>query len=953
MATAATLSMYVPQCSSNRRTSVPSLSLEDLLESFDVVNNAIKHDDDTQTMRRASSMLSEALQNDLTNTLETGVLSASHCELLSKITAEARSVNGSAHKAEQFYEQLKAASTDVLCQTPTVLNTLLNCHAKCYDGTAARAARILAEAVEAKFAVDAVTYNTAINVLAKCSDGSAARAYHVLHRMRQEGVRPNLVTFNSVIDAQGRRRDGSAQRALQVLSEMMQDRDIKPDLSTFTSVINLQARLDDGSAAAAFKVLDQMRNAGIPPNTIILNSVIDAQAKRSDGKSKVALLVLDAMRAATQQDVKPNVVTYTSAIDCCAKCDDGDGKMAVELLEELTTMGLAPNHVTYGTAINCQAKRGSARMASAILKKMLATKVHTTVVAFNSVLHANAKCDDGSATEALLVLESMKSTNITPNIITYTSAIDCQAKKSDGLAETAAQLLEEAVQRGLRPDTVTFTAVLDAQAKRKDGCPKRASAILDMMMTSEIGCKPNHIHFNSALNACANARPSDIRTAEHILASAASALKPNNYTLSALLRCCAFSEPPQPDLAAKLFREYGRQIQVNDHVERALRLAVPEHTATELFRAVGHTPRRRSSTNNYAYQGSTRGNATMRRPSASWRTYNTATIGGRPRSSHCDSYVSSSSSHEYHSGASSDEEPPSSYKDYQQRRRVSTSSRKHSAADHFQSWRAGANPPSVATDATTSGYSSGSTSSPASSPPNRRHSFAMAAGPRRGSTTSNNSTGGRSARKSSSFGDSLEEASRLIHEVASTTGTERRNSLAGIHATEMANSPSLSQQARAGLTNALTGTSQTPTTGPALPVERGTSLSLQSAKPARRRMSLAEKVRAIKANAGVGAGGEALAASSASDVECSTSDDVTSGSPLASPISHCRSTHCADTTELLSPEFFSGSGTPDALLPDRSFAEQRIVRKPSAPDGTRGFGDRRRSSMLSQVVCAQ
>lgn len=888
------------------------------------------------------------------------ILSATHCELLSKITAEARAMNGSARKAELVYEQLKAINTDVLGRTPTVLNTLLDCHAKCQDGTAAGAARILAEAIEANFAVDTVTYNTAINVLAKCSDGSAARAFQVLHRMRQEGTRPNLVTFNSVIDAQGRRRDGSAQRALRVLSEMMADHDITPDLSTFTSVINLQARLDDGSAAAAFKVLDQMRNAGIPPNTIILNSVIDAQAKRSDGKAKVALLVLDAMRAAAQRDVKPNVVTYTSAIDCCAKCDDGDGRTAVDLLEEMTAMGLVPNHVTYGTAINCQAKRGSARMASAILKKMIATKVCTTVVAFNSVLHANAKCDDGSATEALLILESMKSLNVTPNIITYTSAIDCQAKKSDGHAETAAQLLEEAVQRGLRPDTVTFTAVLDAQAKRKDGCAKRASAILDMMMDSEIGCKPNHIHFNSALNACANARPSDIRTAEHILASAASALKPNNYTLSALLRCCAFSDPPQPDLAAKLFREYGQQIQVNDHVERALRLAVPETVANDLFRAVGHIPRRRSSTNNYAHQGGNSGSQgqTMRRPSASWRTYSPASIGGRPRSMQSDSIATSLSSNEYHRGTSSDEETQSNHGERQQRRRVSTSARSSLSTDRHQSWRACANPPSAATDASTSGYSSGSGSSPVSSPPNRRHSNAFAPPPgitlaaqRTSTPRTVDAVGTRGTRKSSSFGESLEEASRMIQEVSTTAGTERRNSLAGIHASEMESSPSLSLQALAGLTNALTGTPQTSTPGPASAESSGCGtppLSPLATKPASRRMSLAEKVRAIKATAGVGAGGES-SLSSASDTESSTGEEI-SPKPLRST---SRSADSTDSTELLSPDFFSGGCTPDALLPDRSFADKNIIRKPSGPDGTRGFGERRRSSMLSQVVCAK
>jgi len=210
-----------------------------------------------------------------------------------------------------------------------------------------------------------------------------------------------------------------------------------------------------------------------------------------------------------------------------------------------------------------------------------------------------------------------------------------------------------------------------------------------------------------------------------------------------------------------------------------------------------------------------------------------------------------------------------------------------------------------------------------------------------------------------SFGESLEEASRLIQEVAMNPGTsERRSSLAGIHALELASAESLSAHTVAGLTNALTGSSphqngsgydgnaikipvQTTPTSPSMPPAPPTSTSTAPT----RRLSLAEKVKAIKANAGVGAGGDS-SSFSLSDTD-SSEDQPTK-------------------VELLSPEFFKSSSGGDVgtshswvsfasplnqqqqplqQYPDKM--DKNVIRKPDAPDGSRGFGERRRSSVMT------
>jgi pentatricopeptide repeat protein len=423
-----------------------------------------------------------------------------------------------------------------------------------------------------------------------------------------------------------------------------------PDVAMFTTAINMQARSrSDGSARGALQILARMKASGCAPTAVTLNSVIDAQSKQADGSAKIAVTILDAMRRSTIAEVRPTVVTYTSVIDCQAKCADGDGRTAVALLEEMITEGVEPNHMTFGCCMNAQAKRGSARMASSILRRMTDRGLVPSYKQFNAVLDAQAKCADGSAREALEVLADMKRLGGRPNGVSYSTAIDAQAKKPDGSAAAAARLFEELVADGFQPDTVTFAGVIDSQAKCADGSAEVAAAIVDKMSAV---LTPNLVHFNSALNACANQRPAAPELAARILAQmVARRMVPTQYTMSALLRCAGFAQPAQPELARQWFAEFAAGLdEVNDHVARALRGAVGDQAATELIGAAGHvepqpTNRRNSSVSPpLRRRGSSRPSLSLspppveRRPStnrasdaSSWR--GAATVERRPSSS--------------------------------------------------------------------------------------------------------------------------------------------------------------------------------------------------------------------------------------------------------------------------------------------------------------------------------
>lgn len=167
----------------------------------------------------------------------------------------------------------------------------------------------------------------------------------------------------------------------------------------------------------------------------------------------------------------------------------------------------------------------------------------------------------------------------------YNAEIAAQAKADNGSAKRAALLLHELLGLGLKPEVHTFTAVLNAVAKRPDGTAELAYAILQKMTPF---CKPNQIHFNATLNACANQRPAAIGIASKVLdESLAAGFRPTSYSLSALLRAAAFAEGgPRRDLARSWFTAHATPAAINNHVVRALRRAVGDYEADELIAAV-------------------------------------------------------------------------------------------------------------------------------------------------------------------------------------------------------------------------------------------------------------------------------------------------------------------------------------------------------------------------------
>jgi pentatricopeptide repeat protein len=187
-----------------------------------------------------------------------------------------------------------------------------------------------------------------------------------------------------------------------------------------------------GSVEQSLVLLQNVKDAGIPLETIIYNAAISACEK--GGRADVALELLREMQ---QAGIPPDTITYSAAISACEKGGRADDALA--LLREMQQAGIPPNTITYSAAISACEK-------------------------------------GGRADDALALLREMQQAGIWPDIITYSAAIS--ACQQANLHQKTQQLIDAAIEGGIYRKSVGYTkntlnfhtkAVYADPDKRSDG----------------------------------------------------------------------------------------------------------------------------------------------------------------------------------------------------------------------------------------------------------------------------------------------------------------------------------------------------------------------------------------------------------------------------------------------------------------------------------------------------
>jgi pentatricopeptide repeat protein len=144
---------------------------------------------------------------------------------------------------------------------------------------------------------------------------------------------------------------------------------------------------------------------------------------------------------------------------------------------------------------------------------------------------------------------------------------------------SAVRQFEAMVAKGLEPDVITYNSVINAYAQSGDS----ASAVRQFEAMVAKGLEPDVITYSSVINVCARSKPADVHAAKAAVARLSEqGLTVNSYTLSAMLRCCAYARPRDSALAEIWFRSHVGLLHLNQHVCEALAKAVGAQRATEL-----------------------------------------------------------------------------------------------------------------------------------------------------------------------------------------------------------------------------------------------------------------------------------------------------------------------------------------------------------------------------------
>lgn len=186
--------------------------------------------------------------------------------------------------------------------------------------------------------------------------------------------------------------------------------------------------------------------------------------------------------------VMPTCVTLGCMVEALVSNTDPDS--AYDLIHEIQTEEKdggksVVNAVIYGTVLKGFAHQKKFSRVWSVYQEMLAIETDFTIVTFNTIIDACARCEELHRIPTLL--KDMDRLQIQPNIITYGAILKgyCQ----DGNLDKAYELLQsmrETTQ--FRPDEIMYNSLLDGCARQ--GLWERANAVLQEM--EEAGIRPSN-----------------------------------------------------------------------------------------------------------------------------------------------------------------------------------------------------------------------------------------------------------------------------------------------------------------------------------------------------------------------------------------------------------------------------------------------------------------------------
>ncbi|KAJ3295146.1 hypothetical protein HK104_002956 [Borealophlyctis nickersoniae] len=327
--------------------------------------------------------------------------------------------------------------------------------------------------------------NRRFNLMSQINNGNLTAAERDLGEMIRQGWNPDAPILKAMLEAYAKKGDVvGSQRAFERLEELG-----TPNVFAYTMLI--QAHLNVGDLAQARWRFDNMKVAGLQPDTVLYTLMMKAYVElQSTGGIKEAEALLREMRAV---GVPRNQRTYFTLIAASRDSPERAGAYISEMRRE----GIDPDAGCFGAMIDVCVRAGNMRKAYGYFQSMAGLNIRPNAVIFNILLAEHHKNGEFDAIRRLY--KEMVMGRIAPDANTIHKIVDayCKFGKDMDIVEEVIEKLLAATSPSFRPRQQIFHSVMNGYAHA--GMPASCERWRDRMLAS--GFEATFITSNILLNA--------------------------------------------------------------------------------------------------------------------------------------------------------------------------------------------------------------------------------------------------------------------------------------------------------------------------------------------------------------------------------------------------------------------------------------------------------------------
>jgi len=418
--------------------------------------------------------------------------------------------------AKAVFEAAKTGGAEL---NSFVYNALLDACVECQD---LRAAQDVMEQTRQAGMLDIVTFNTLIK--AYLQRGQFAKGRALMDEMKKEGLQPNKVTFNELINAMIDR--GNAEGRVEVWGVVaeMQEADVKPNRVTCSILLKcLDANSEEQNIA---RTMDLISNMDEPMDEVLLSSVVEACVRIR--KPELLSTKLEQLKTSSGVSVTGSH-TFGSLIKAYSHAQDIDGVW--RCWKEMRSRHIRPTSITIGCMIEAVVNSGDAEGAYELVHQMLdddQCRESLNAVIYCSVLKGFTR--EKKLERAWDVYKEMERRNVEVSVVTFNTIIDACARC--GRMDQVSRVQEDMARSGVPPNLITYSSLIKGYCRMGD-----IQTAFDILrrMKSEGNARPDEIMYNSLLDGCAQSNLVDegLKLLEEMQREG---VKPSNFTLSILVK---------------------------------------------------------------------------------------------------------------------------------------------------------------------------------------------------------------------------------------------------------------------------------------------------------------------------------------------------------------------------------------------------------------------------------